>query len=412
MQDCNNKLMWGIIALFTLMQLVILFIFGYTPYPDSNAYIQLAQKCIEANEQYPIVSEINTIPFIWNLGAINAVYYSLKLFGSITPLFVFYSLIKGFSAWLIYYISKILFNNKIALTTLILYVVYPANYGECTSTLSELPFIFFMLAGIVLVLRNYSLICGFFLAIGNWVRPMGIVFLISLIIFFIITNKKKIIPLVVGYLMCIAIIGSISFYRTGHFIYQAKTGWMALLEYSLDNSNDKTAKGTHEKVYHIINNDNIPATEKDNYLRKICIEWISNHKTEYISQMPKKLINTFVSDNVNLCVFLKDKNSREYMYEPLSIKTIYKSFPILNITQWLTIINLIYYYILLLSSCIGTYFLIRKKCWKQLSIPCSVILIGTLILLAAGHGEARFHIPFMPFIIMLSAYTFVNLKVN
>ena len=114
----------------------ILFIFGYTPYPDSNAYIQLAQKCIEANEQYPIVSEINTIPFIWNLGAINAVYYSLKLFGSITPLFVFYSLIKGFSAWLIYYISKILFNNKIALTTLILYVVYPANYGECTSTLS------------------------------------------------------------------------------------------------------------------------------------------------------------------------------------------------------------------------------------------------------------------------------------
>ena len=88
MQDCNNKLMWGIIALFTLMQLVILFIFGYTPYPDSNAYIQLAQKCIEANEQYPIVSEINTIPFIWNLGAINAVYYSLKLFGSITPLFV------------------------------------------------------------------------------------------------------------------------------------------------------------------------------------------------------------------------------------------------------------------------------------------------------------------------------------
>ena len=42
MQNSNCKLILGIVITFTLIQLTILFIFGYTPYPDSNAYIQLA----------------------------------------------------------------------------------------------------------------------------------------------------------------------------------------------------------------------------------------------------------------------------------------------------------------------------------------------------------------------------------
>jgi hypothetical protein len=50
------------------------------------------------------------------------------------------------------------------------------------------------------------------------------------------------------------------------------------------------------------------------------------------------------------------------------------------------------------------YIIIRKKQIHQLIIPGSIITLGTLILLVAGHGEARFHIPLMPFFIILSAY--------
>lgn len=402
MQNSNCKLILGIVITFTLIQLTILFIFGYTPYPDSNAYIQLAQECVRANESYPIATE-NT-PFIWNIGAINAIYYSLKLFGSITPLFIIYSLLKGCSAWFIFQISKKIFNYKTALIALILYVIYPANYGESTSALSELPFVFFMLAGITLTLHNKSISGGMLLAIGNWFRPMGIVFILSLVIYLIFINKKKIITLITGYVTVIMLIGGITFYRTGYFIYQAKTGWMSLLEYSLDNSNDKKAKEIHQNVYNIINNNKISATDKDEQLRSICLKWIRDHKTEYISQMPKKLINTYISDNVNLCVFIKDKNKKEYMYESLSMKTIKNSFPILNRIQWLAIINIIYYYLILICSCIGIYIIIRKKQIHQLIIPGSIITLGTLILLVAGHGEARFHIPLMPFFIILSAY--------
>jgi hypothetical protein len=46
----------------------------------------------------------------------------------------------------------------------------------------------------------------------------------------------------------------------------------------------------------------------------------------------------------------------------------------------------------------------RDGDWGFRIIPGSIITLGTLILLVAGHGEARFHIPLMPFFIILSAY--------
>lgn len=46
---------------------------------------------------------------------------------------------------------------------------------------------------------------------------------------------------------------------------------------------------------------------------------------------------------------------------------------------------------------------IKRHLLVSFIIPVSVVIIGTIILLLAGHGESRFHIPFMPFIIMLAA---------
>ena len=44
MQNSSRQLSILLIVLFTLAQLVILFLFGYTPYPDSEGYISLAEE--------------------------------------------------------------------------------------------------------------------------------------------------------------------------------------------------------------------------------------------------------------------------------------------------------------------------------------------------------------------------------
>ena len=397
MQNSHHKIVITLIVLFTILQLIVLFIFGYTPYPDSNGYILLATDCINEQDFYPIVSKLNEYSFLWNVGAINAVILSLKLFNSIEPLLVLYCLMKGFTALFLYQITKTIYKEKIAFITLLLYVLYPANYGEGTSTHSELPFIFFTLLALWLcITKNQLLAGGMSLAFANWFRPMGIVFLLALIIFLLI-NKKQIWKPLVGYILIIIVIGSLSYLRTGLFIYQAKTGWMALSDYSTNHTPASLA---------IRDNTNLNVSEKDAAWKELFFEWLKEHPIDYLKQMPRKLINTYVSDNVNMCVFLPNKAEKIYMYEELSMNTLLSIFPKYSAIQWLTLLNLLYYYSILLTVFLS----LKYLSIKNYILPLSVIIFGTSILLIAGHGEARFHIPLMPFFIMLSAL-FINKRV-
>ena len=405
MQNSHRQLITATtIIIFTLLQFIILCVFGYTPYPDSDGYVLLAKECVRMDEPYPVASQINELPFIWNVGAINLVALSLKLFGSITPLLCVYSLMKGCSVWLVYKIACILFKEKAAMITLILYVAYPANYGESTSALSELPFAFFILLGIFAALKQKNIIGGTLMAFANWIRPMGIVFLLPTLFFQCISKRKKAsINTLCGYVLAIVFISSLSCLRTGHCIYQAKTGWMALLQYSVDNSPENDDYYTKADEYNAI--------QKDSVWQKRTIKWIINNPKEYIRQMPKKLVKTYISDNVNFCAFLPNKNESEYMYGEIDMRTLAHSFPNYNATQWLTICNLIYYYTLLALFMAGIMMAIKRGRLAEFTIPIGTVITGTAILLLAGHGEARFHIPFMPFIIMVAA-VFLSSKEN
>ena len=308
---------------------------------------------------------------------------------------------KGCSAWLVYKIAYCLFKDKAAFITLILYVAYPANYGESTSVLSELPFTFFILLGILAALKRQNVIGGMLMAFANWIRPMGIVFLLSTIIYQFIAKKKKALRnIVCGYLLMIAYLSFMSYFRTGYCIYQAKTGWMALLQYSVDNSPENDDYYTKADGYNAI--------QKDSVWQRRTIEWIAKNPKEYIRQIPKKLFNTYISNNFNFCTFLPDKNGSKYMYGEIDMKTLAHRFPNYNAIQWLTVCNLIYYYLLLALFMAGSIMAIKHRLSVPFALPISVVVIGTVILLMVGHGEARFHIPLMPFIIMIAATLISN----
>lgn len=400
MRYCHRKINkenchYLIIATFTLLQLLVLALFGYTPYPDSNGYIGLAADCVSLGDLYPAVSRLNDdLAFIWNVGSIDAVILSLKLFNSVMPLLILYSVAKGATAWLLHAITAKVFNKNIALIALILYVAYPANYGEGTSVQSETPFIFLTLLGLyAAICHDRPFIAAAIIAVANWFRPMGLVFLMALLIY----RRKGVLRTITGYLAVVLIIGSLSFFRTGHFIYQAKTGWMALLQYSVDNTKD--------------DNDNsltftgkVNAVEKDRIWQKRFMEWLRQHPKEYVMQMPKKLVSTYVSDNVNLCVFIPDKQHKRYMYEEIDMRHIVKDFPHYSTVQAAVAANLVYYYALMLMFVAGVVLMLKRKEYNNAALPLSVVVTGTAVLLLFGHGEARFHIPFMPFVIMSAAY--------
>ena len=383
---------YTLIAVFTVLQLIVLLLFGYTPYPDSEGYITLASDALNCQQPYPVTSKLNEYAFLWNLGAINLVELSLWLFHSVLPLLVVYSLMKGATAWFLYAITRKMANQRVAMIALCLYCLYPANYGESTSVHSELPFMFFAMLSLYLcVCHRKYFIAGLVLAIANWIRPMGLVFLLSILIY--TYNKwRRNGLLLAGYMTMIVIIGSATYHRTGLFLYQAKTGWMALTDYSTNHSQSSMA---------IRERADWNVSQKDSAWRSLFFEWLADHPLEYISQMPEKLVNTYASDNVNMCTFIPNKNEAQYMYQEVSMSTLASDFPRLSPIQWLTVLNLLIYYALLATALAS----LRHFRRESSLLPITIILLGTLFLLFVGHGEARLHTPFMPFIIILSSST-------
>ena len=120
--------------------------------------------------------------------------------------------------------------------------------------------------------------------------------------------------------------------------------------------------------------------------------------------MPEKLARTYVSDNTTLCAFLPEKN--EQMYQELSMETLWTAFPRLSAVQCLAVVNLLFYYLLLVGAVIGLVRCVKSKRLDVAVLCGGVILVGTAVLLFFGHGETRFHIPFMPVIILLTAWAF------
>lgn len=394
-----------LILSFTFLQVFIIWVFGYTPYPDSNNYIDIAIESVNHGQAYPVKELINEYGFLWNIGAINATAYSWWLFHSITPLLIFYAFLKGVTSWLFYSLVKTMTTQHIAIIALIIYFLYPANYGEASSTLSELPFMFFVMSGLYAgIVHQRYFMGGLLIAVANYFRPMGLVFILALVMFLLINYRKQIIYLISGYAAMILIIGFINQYRTGLFLYQAKTGWMNLAVKSYNSSNPKEWSYDPQQVIHY---DNWNVSQKDSAWQSQFTEWVFCHPSEYVKRMPEKLLYTYVSDNVNLCTFLPDKQQRQAhnnLYGEISMPTLYQQFPHYTPIQWLTIINLLFYYLIIILSLLS----LRNYQYKTHMLSISVIVIGTAFLLVFGHGESRFHIPFMPFFIIMAA-TFLNI---
>lgn len=138
-----NRCCWVLTIGFLLLLLGVLIVFGYTPTNDGEGYIEYAQIAIADRQPYPTLHHIIGKPYIWNMGIINLVALSLGLTKSLYPLLILFCIMKALTAWLLAHTTAKLFNRQTALIALILYILYPNNWGQSTMLSSEIPMLFF-----------------------------------------------------------------------------------------------------------------------------------------------------------------------------------------------------------------------------------------------------------------------------
>lgn len=411
-----NKKISTITGIYFIFLLFILFLFGYTPTNDGDGYIEFAQVCLKQHTFYPCYSLILGHPFIWNIGAVNAIEATLFLFHSIYPLLVLYTFFKAFTAFFIAKIAARLWNENIAVTAMLLFIFYPNNWGQHTTVLSEVPMIFIMLWGLYLAISRkntmFLILSGFLFGLANWFRPIAVIFILILILYFILREHsadklRKSLGLLAGYAAFILIAGFGCYQRTGYFIYQAQSLWFNMAEATYEKSvkphynAPMYPKGT---IRYIKNMEKKTALENNEIWKARSMKWLTRHPSEYLRKIPGRLFYMYFNDTDNICAFKSNKKLAENNYVTLPYRHLLQQFTHLSTVQYLAAANLVYYLLVILLFLYGTFTSLTDKQYRKPSfIPLMIIIGGSLSIVMAVHGETRFKAPFMPFIFMIAA---------
>ena len=409
-----NKKIWLLTAIYLMWLLIVLFIFGYTPTNDTESYIEYANIVISEKTFYPSERTIiaNPLPFIWNIGSINLIVASLALFVSFYPLLPLMCLMKAFTAFFTAKIAERLFNQQVALSVMILYIFYPNNWGQSTTLLSETPMVFLEMASIYLLMsenRKNNAFGGALLAIANWFRPVAIVIVISMIIYWLFCKRKqwfqKSIILLISYTTVITVIGGINYFRIGHFVYQAESLWFNMAEATYENgtspryNTDPYPKGT---ARYIENRKQKTCFECNQIWKERSIAWLKKHPIDYLEKVPGRLLHLYYADIDNISAFRTEKQKPEENFITLPYRHLFTQFLALDGVQLLAFFNTIFYGILMICFLLSIFKAIPKL--KNAFLPLFIVIFGSISLVLVVHGETRFKAPYMPFIFIMAAF--------
>ena len=412
--------------------LVVWLVFGYTPTNDGEGYLELARVCLAEGQPYPTISlmHYDELPFIWNIGIINLTALSLLLSNSIIPLLLLMCLMKAGTAWLVGQVSCYLFNHKTAVIAILLYILYPNNWGQSTMISSEIPSDFFSLLAVFLFIKavfsNISswkenkkllILSGLVLAFGNWFRPTATIMVLALAVYALARLKKEswrpFLLMVGGYISFIIVVGSSTYMRTGHFVYQARSLWFSMVDECYDGA--EVAPHWGQPIWpegyprYIENHEQLDCFECERIWQERSMDWLKNHKVEYLKKIPGRIYYMYQSDYDNLPVFLGHKEHAEDNYITLPFRHLLSEASTLSFAQWMALFTMIFYGLLLLMAAMGIIRLTLQGEFQKLVLPLFIIVGGTLILTLVMHGETRFKSPFMPWIIIMAA-TFLTMK--
>ena len=405
--------------IYLIMLLTVLAVFGYTPSPDSDGYIYIAQQALAEGQPYPCTATIEGFPFLWNIGSVNLIEASLWLTGSLTPLLIIFCFMKAATALLTADIALRFGGARIALATMLIYMLYPNNWGQSTTLLSELPMVFFSVMAVWLATNKTVTAwrittAGVMLCVANWFRPIAILFVIILAAYYILFFRRdalrRILFLAAGYAVTICIIGTESWSRTGYFIYQCDFFWYNVVD-DVDEGATPDAhfgepllkKGTPR---YIENMESKNCFECSDIWRERCMAWLLTHKWEYMKKMPWRLYYMLCNDNDNATAFIP-KQLKQQPEDDSNFCVPYRSavrqWTHLSLAQRIALLSTLAYYLLVALAIAGTTILIRQRRWQMLFITAFTAVFITIATVAAVQGETRFKAPFMPYLTILAA---------
>lgn len=401
-----RKAAYIIAGVWMAVQVALLFVQLEPQGGDWGHYIWLAQKCFEAGSWYPMTDNILHSNYIFAPGLVNLLIVEAKLTNSIWVNRLLYLLMSAGLLAELAAIARKLFSERVALWTAIVYCLLYSNLFITLSANTELPFLFLCVTGVWLVLAAAGngvgwklplrcLVAGILIGLANWIRPLGVLYLIVIALLLALFAAKGarlrgITAMACGFVLMAGTIGMATKMRTGYFNCQSTTGGFNLIM----TANDKAFGGVDTRRWvdpsstaYIQNIDKYNCFQRDSIWKARSLEWIATHPLRYawlyVKKMPIILAEDSWSDQRVFPAeqfyykFRHGEYGTQEFLGKLSLK-VAKSIP---------------YYAMMVTALLGMATLLRRKDKRARWMAC--VFATGMLLSCLFPVQPRYHYPFL-----------------
>jgi len=163
------------------------------PISDFKFILNNAIELAQGNKEFLHNNYFYKFPYNLPFTIYEALLY--KIFHSVFILKILNVIISTYILWLIYSIAKYAFNEEVALIALFLSIIFPPFIYNTSVLSNQIIALALFLSGLFVFLKKKNIyLTGFLFALGHIFRPIGIVFIIPMLIFlifeFILSTKK------------------------------------------------------------------------------------------------------------------------------------------------------------------------------------------------------------------------------
>ena len=295
LEKCSlHNISVGIVSIFIVLQFVLLLHF-YNILPvtgDAVLYVNNAIHHANVGMPYPTAFNNNDI-YIQSPGFVNFLALLYSVFGSYRIILLFKVLFNIAIVGEIYYLAKTFFNQRTADISVILYSLMPVNIFVSISFYNELDYMFLALTAFCMCVWKKKLwavcLAGFFFAYAHTIRPIEIVLIFCILIYFFVRkcNYKQYLALFVPYILFLGLFGFYCKSQTGYFFTTSTVTGHNLIFIANDESNGGQLHylGLHYtpgKIGYIPNLDKVHFAKKDSIWKYRGVEWIEKHPLHYL----------------------------------------------------------------------------------------------------------------------------------
>ncbi len=394
-----------------IIQVIIALNFKGEQVSDQAAYLSLAKESAANKSFYP--SGFNVYDtYLWAPGYINFLSLALILFGNIKAAFLLNIALLFLINLEIFFLAKKFFSEKTAWLSILISCFYATHYGIILFTATELLFTSLIFGSIFFYSKDklyYVASAGVLLGLANWVRPFLPVFLMVIILMTLLYNGKRVLKIslfIFSLAFTIITIGFITYKSCGYFAFQSSTSGVNIILAANDDAdgayNNLVFQEGKSGYIDKAKRDSMTFKEKDAYWRNAGINWIKQNPKKYISLFPRKLFLLYGFDLSFIEPLDVEITTDEHTGTKAKIMNTIKSFPRLNYFQWLMIYTQLFYLLMLLLAIFGFYLVIKRR--NKMGVILGICWVLGTCLIMLFLGASRYHYPYIPIIIIFSAY--------